>query len=151
MDIRFQNAAGGDWSADCVLAFAFEKDEPSASSPALWERAPWLAISPGLRDFTGKRDEQSSLYGHPDLPLPRVLLSGLGPREKCTLDIFRDCVAKAVQACRAKGFASLGLPVENLECLAGRFELSRENLIGEAVVAAKPSLYRTTAYRSEKD
>ena len=36
MDIRFQNASGGAWSADCIVIFAFEKDSPAESMPALW-------------------------------------------------------------------------------------------------------------------
>lgn len=151
MDIRFQNASGGDWSAECALVFACEKDTPSEISPELWERAPWLTISPGLRDFTGKKEEQTLLYGHPELPLPRVLLSGLGPREKFTMDVFRNCVAKAVQACRAKAFTSIAIPAENLALLAGLLVCERKELVGEAVAAALLSLYRTDTYRSEKD
>ncbi len=148
MDIRFQNASGGEWNADCVLIFAFEKDSPASVAPSLWERAPWLEISPGLRDFSGKKDQQSLLYGHPELPLSRVLLTGLGAADKCRLGIFRDSVAKAVQYCRAHGFAGLGLPVENLDKLAEALTLSREELVREAVASALLGLYRTDVYRS---
>lgn len=147
MDIRFQNTSGGDWTADCVLVFAFEKDAPAACAPDLWERAGWLEISPGLRDYTGKKHEQCLLYGHPDLPLSRALVTGLGGREKCTLAIFRDAVAKAVQYCRARAYASLGISVDNLDQLAEALG-SRETLILETVVAAKLCLYRCDAYRS---
>lgn len=151
MDIRFQNASGGDWAAECALVFACEKDTPSDASPELWERAPWLSISPGLRDFTGKKEEKALLYGHPELPLPRVLLSGLGPREKFTMEVFRNCVAKAVQACRSRAFTSIAIPVENLALLARLLGCDRKEVVGEAVTAALLSLYRTDTYRSVKD
>lgn len=149
MDIRFQSAAGDPWRADCVLLFVFEKDDPLASVPVLTERAPWMEISPGLRDIAGKADEQTLLYGHPDIALPRALVSGLGKKEKFTLTVFRNAVAQAVQFCRARGFASIGLPVEGLEHLASRVDAgNRETLIREAAVAAKLCLYRSSAYRS---
>jgi leucyl aminopeptidase len=151
MDIRFQNASGGDWSADCVIAFSFEKEAPADFVPELWERAPWLGITPGLRDFSGKKFQRSLLYGHPDLPLPRALLVGLGSKEKCSLKVFRDAVAKAVRDCRAHSFAALGIVVQNLDKVAEVFDCSRETLIRESVVAARLALYRIDAYRSEPE
>lgn len=151
MDIRFQNAAGDEWTADCVLVFAFEKDAPQTCAPDVWERAPWLEISPGLRDFTGKKYEQTVLYGHPELPLPRAMLVGLGNREKGSLAIFRDAVAKAVQQCRSRTYASLGVSVNNLDMLAATLNTTRETLIRETVVSARLSLYRCEVYRSKSD
>ena len=150
MDIHFQNASGGDWRADCALAFAFEKEQAASIAPALWERCPWLEISPALRDFTGKKDELTLLYGHPDLPLSRVILVGLGKKDAFSLKTLRTAVAKAVQQCRARGFASLGLPVEALDALLPS-GVSREDMIREAVVAALLSLHRCDAYRSGKE
>lgn len=151
MDIRFQTASGEQWHADCTLTFAFEKDSPAAMAPGLWERAPWLDIAPGLRDFSGKSDEQSLLYGHPEIPLSRVLLCGLGKTEKFTLTVFRNAVAKAVRFCRSKNFVGLGLSVEALDAIARiTGAADRSTLMREAVVAAELSLYRLDAYRSAR-
>ena len=150
MDIRFQNASGGEWRADCVLVFSFEAASPAAVAPALWKNSPWLEITPALRDFSGKQDEQALLYGHPDLPLSRVLAAGLGKTEKFSLNIFRAAVAKAVAFCRARNFATLGLPVEVLDSIAKTAKVTREVLVKEAVTASLLSLYRCDAYRSKK-
>jgi leucyl aminopeptidase len=149
MDIRFQNASGGEWSADCALVFSFEKEAPADFAPDIWDRAPWLGITPGMRDFSGKKSEQSLLYGHPDLPLSRALLVGLGSKEKCALNTFREAVAKALQTCRARSFSSIGIAVQNLDKIAEVFDQSRETLIRETVVAAKLALYHLDVYRSE--
>lgn len=154
MDIRFQHASGKGqslpWTADCVLVFAFAEEAPASFAPSVWETAPWLEISPGLRDFHGKKEERSLLYGHPESPLSRVLLCGLGSREAFSMRSFRDTVARAVHYCRDKGFATIGLPVENLDRLpeaAG----GRERLIRESVVAALLSLHRNDVWRSKRD
>lgn len=150
MDIGFQNVSGEGWRADCVLSFAFEKDDPSAWSPALWQKAPWLLISPALRDFTGKKEERALLYGHPAAPLSRVLLCGLGKKDAFDLCVFRDAVAKAAQTCRAKGFAVIGITVEALDHLARQAAAhNREILLRESVAAVRLALYRAEGYRSE--
>ena len=154
MDIRFQNTSGAPqslpWTADCAFVFAFEKESPESFAPMLWEAAPWLEISPGLRDFQGKKDERSLLYGHPEAPLSRVMLCGLGAKEKFDLNAFREAVARAVQHCRDKGLATLGVLVENLDRLAEKTG-SREILIRESVAAALLALYRNDNWRSKKD
>ena len=181
MDIRFQNAASVSgkgkslpWTADCVIVFAFEREAapggtpaPGAAQwsdicPALWESAPWLEISPGLRDFHGKKEGRALLYGHPENALSRVLLCGLGRKDAFTLNFFRDSVARAVQLCRDKGFSGIGLPVENLDYLARANAEGHEHalpgaladrsvLIREAVASALLSLHRVDAWRSKKD
>jgi leucyl aminopeptidase len=147
MDIHFQNASAGEWQADCALVFVFEKERAATFAPFLWKLCPWLESSPALRDFTGKKDDLTLLYGHPGLPLSRVLLVGIGKKEVFSLNIFRTAVAKAVQQCRRRGFLTLGLPVESLDTLG----ISRDTLIREAITAAKLCLYRCDAYRTSKD
>jgi len=159
MDIRFQNASGKGgglpWAAECAIIFVFEQESPSDVAPALWEAAPWLEISPGLRDFRAKKEERALLYGHPENALSRVLLCGLGSKDTFTLNLFRDSVAKAVQLCRDKGFATIGVPVENLDRLegasVGKSIVDRPALIREAVAAALLSLHRIDEWRSKKD
>ncbi len=151
MDIRFHNASAGDWRADCTLIFTTEGQRIQEVAPALCKAAPWLEITPALRDITGKKNEQVVLYGHPDLPLPRVLSSGLGKAASLNMQTLRDAVAKAVTACRARSYETLGIPVEVLDGLAETLGSSREELVKETVAAALLSLYRCDAYRSQKN
>lgn len=136
VDIDFQNAASGGWRLDCALLFICENENPVSCAPGLLEQAPWLEISPGLRDIRGKKGEYALLYGHPDNAVPRVLIWGLGKRERFTEKVLRQAVARAVQFCRDKGFARLGLPVEALDALVGASGLTRETLLRESVAAA---------------
>lgn len=148
MDIRFQNASGGEWRAACGLVFVYEQETPSSMAPALWEAQPWLEISPGLRDVNGKKFAHTILYGHPELSIPCVLFTGLGKKDKLSLNTVRDAIAKAVQHCRDRGYETIGLPVEILENLARDLHISREDLVREATAAALLSLYKLDSYRS---
>lgn len=152
MDIRFYNSSGDGWQTDCALAFICEGENPAASHPALAAAAPWLDISPGLRDAAGKKDERTLLYGHPDNAIPRVLICGLGPKEDFSARRLRDAVAHAARLCRDRGYARVGLPAESLERLALLTESSsRDDLIAEAVAAAGLALHKGGLCRSTPD
>ena len=149
MDITFQTASGGAWDAACVPVFLPAGKALRDIAPALVEAAPWAEISPGLRDFRGKKDEQVMIYGHPDLPLPRILLCGLG--DKPETQTLRLAVARAVRRCRDQGLETLGLSEENLTALAATLGLPAPALFKELVVAAQVCLYRCDEYRGKQD
>ncbi|MDR2076802.1 MAG: leucyl aminopeptidase [Desulfovibrio sp.] len=145
MEILFQD--NGEWRADCALVLLPEGGAVRDAAPFLWESFPWIGLSPALRDCSGRKAELSLLYGHPELPLPRVLVAGLGKPADFTLNAFRSALAGAVAACRARGFTALALPVETLPVAA--LKLPLETLIRESVCAALCGLYRLDRYRSE--
>ena len=147
MNILFQTLQGKGWNADCALVFAHSDMQAESHCPALWEAAPWLGITPGTRDFSGKAGAPCIVYGHPDIPLSRVMLLGLGPKEKSSLNTFRKAVAQALVLCREKGFARVGICLQNLGILAADLNLDRDTLAAEAVVAARQGLYRCEDYK----
>jgi leucyl aminopeptidase len=147
VDIRFQVGGPAAWKADIALLFVCREDVPADSQPELAEAAPWFTIAPGLRDFHGEKATSLLLYGLPDLPLPRLLITGLGPREACTLDVFRLAVAGATRRCKDLGLASILLPVPALERLPG----GGLRLLEEAVFAACTGLYSSKKWQKRKD
>ncbi len=142
MDIRFQNLGPEQWKGDVLLAPVCQ-GESLTQSPQLDKAAPWLAVAPALRDFRGREGELALLHGHPDLPVPRVLAVGLGPREKVDCTRIRKAVAAAVQFCRKRGWASVVLPEPLLAVLPG----GRERLVEECVCAALLALHRCDALK----
>lgn len=149
MDIKFQE--DGQWSADCALIFLFQDADLETVSTKLWYSRPWIDNSPAMSDFSGKKDESALHYNTTPLSTMRVALTiGLGKPEECSLQEFRNAVAKATVYCRDKGFVSLGLAVETLDPIAASLDVSLETLVKESACAALLSLYRLDAYRSEK-
>jgi leucyl aminopeptidase len=147
VDIRFQAGGPAAWKADIALLFVCREDAPAEDRPELAQAAPWFTIAPGLRDFRGEKEERLLLHGLPDLPLPRLLITGLGPREACTLDIFRLAVAGAVRRCKELGLASILLPAPDLERLPG----GCPRLMEEAIFAACISLYDSKKWQQRKE
>lgn len=159
MDIRFQarpksggkDSARNEWRADAVIVPAFKDEAPLSFVKSLADEAPWLEISPALRDFSGKKGESALLYGHPELPIPRALFVGLGRRKACKAPELRNAVRNAVGGA-VKQLAGLKLPqlalaVENLAALGGD-AVKLPVLIEEAILGAKLALYDYREFKS---
>ena len=147
MDIRFQNLGPEQWKAEIMLAPACEGEDILRECPELDKAAPWLTVAPAMRDFKGKDGELALLHGHPELPVPRVLAVGLGPREKVDAARLRAAIAAAVQRCRGLSLNSILLPEPALSRLPG----GRERLVEECVYAAQLALYRFTALKKPQE
>ena len=73
MDIRFQAGGADKWKADIALIPIREGEKITDTCPELDSAAPYLVIAPAMRDVSGRKDEISLIYGHPDLPYSRVM------------------------------------------------------------------------------
>lgn len=129
-----------------MILTACKGEDPAQACPEAAEAAPWFAIAPGRRDFSGDKGEMALFHGHPDLLLPRVLAVGLGERNKLNLDTLRKAAAAALARCRALGLEAALLPVPQLAALPG----GSPRLVEEFVYGALLGLYRFTSLRSPK-
>ncbi len=147
VDIRFQAGGPAAWKAPVMLVFACKGENPADICPEIADAAPWFAIAPGVRDFSGDKLEPALFHGHPDLALPRVLAVGLGPRDAVTPEVFRRAAAAALARCRALGLEGALLPAGQF----ARFPGGPARLAEEAVCGALLGLYRFTRLRTPKD
>ena len=143
MDVRFQNLGPDHWQGEILLAPACQGECLPTECPELDKAAPWLAVAPAARDFKGKVGELALLHGHPDLPIPRVLAIGLGPRENLDMTVIRKALASAAQLCHKQGYASLVLP----EPLLARLPGGRERLVEEAVCTILLALHQSNGLK----
>ncbi|MEG2173669.1 MAG: leucyl aminopeptidase [Desulfovibrionaceae bacterium] len=147
MDIRFQTGGPSQWKASVMLVLACKGENPAEMCSACDEASPWFAIAPGLRDFQGETGELTLFHGLPDLAVPRVLVVGLGYRDKVTLEVIRRALGGALAHCRQVGLESVLLPADQLHRLPG----GPLRLVEESVLGALLGLYRFTRMRTPKD
>lgn len=143
MDIRFQCNGPAQWKADVMVVLFCKGERLPGVAPCVDAAAPWLAVSPALRDAHGDKDELTMLYGHPDLPIPNVLAVGLGARENVDVHDVRKALGAALRRCRAAGAISVLIPEPVLATLPG----GRERLVEEAVYASLLGLYRLSGLK----
>lgn len=147
MDIRFQTGGPSQWKANVMVVLACKGEKPAEICALCNEASPWFTIAPGLADFQGDSGEITLFHGLPALDIPRVLLVGLGQREKVTLDVVRRALGGALAHCRHIGLEGVLLPVPQLSRLPG----GMMRLVEECVCGALLGLYRFTRMRTPKD
>lgn len=149
MDIRFHSANKGGIRLDCVIIPTFEEAAPGGrfgeggSAPL-----EWLQESSAPADHAGRRNDITICYGPASASVSRVMLVGLGSREKLTVSAFRQAVASAMRRSRALKLARIGILMEDISAVADNLKKSRNDLVREAVVAASLALYACTEYKS---
>lgn len=145
MEIKYLVA--GSWRAQAMLAFAFEGERPCIPEAVLKDVCPWLEKSPPLADFSGKINEVCVAYGEPDSAIPRIIMLGLGSREKMSLDVLRKAVATGAQKARGLGLRSLLLPEAAFADLPG----GRARLLEESVCAIILGLYSFHQFKTTQE
>ena len=91
MDIRVEKGSPERYACELLLLFAFEPPEPLEGSlhrvDLEWKGFISTLIKQG--DFKGELSECRLLHTQGALPVPRVLLTGLGKKEEFDLEKFR--------------------------------------------------------------
>ncbi len=98
-------------------------------------------------DFKGKKGELLVLYPGDALPAKRVLVAGLGPREKFNLEVARQVSAKVAQRARDLGVRHYHTVVHG----AGQGGLEVAEAAQALVEGAILGLYRFEEYRTEDE
>jgi len=89
-------------------------------------------------DFRGKLNEVAVLYPHGAIPARRVILVGLGKREKFTPDVIRQAAASAAKKARDLGVTQLHTIVHG----AGVGKMPPEQAAAAVVEGTVLGLYR---------
>ncbi len=99
-------------------------------------------------NFKGKADEALFLIAPAKLPAKRILLLGLGEKEKFTIDKLRQGAAKAGQEMRAKGIKSFALSLPSPTPLPQADGARRKGqAVAEGLILG---LYQFDEYKTEK-
>jgi leucyl aminopeptidase len=99
-----------------------------------------------LGDITGKRGEVTVIHALEKLPCPRVVVVGLGGRDKLSKDVVRGVVANAARRLRLLGVSRLA--VEPI----GALGIENSEAIGEAIAeGVLLGLYQFNRHKSSPD
>ncbi len=94
-------------TAETLIAFSFEDNKPAGA----WDRVDLslqkkFTTAAANEDFKSKEKSTLVFYPHDGKPAKRVIVSGLGKREKFDNERLRRAAAVAAQRCKASGAAS---------------------------------------------
>ena len=102
MEIRVVGGDIQDIADELIVVNLFEGIESPGGASGAVDRAMGgvLAEAIAAGDVRGKKGETTVFYTRAAIPAPRVLVVGLGPRDKFTLQTVREVAASA--ACKAR-------------------------------------------------
>lgn len=145
MDIRFQAGGADRWKADVAFVPLAEGENILESCRAIDTAAPYLQIAPAMRDVSGRKGEIALVYGHPDLPFPRVMFLGLGD-DITSLGVLREAMARGIERARQMRLSSVQIPV----CALKRFGCL-ERVLEECAYACLLGGYEDTRFRHQRE
>lgn len=132
---------------ELIVVSLFEGVETSGGATAAVDRALGGAIGDAVAggDFKGKKGETAVFYTRGALPARRVLVVGLGPQDKFSLNVVREAAAAAAKRARALGVGSFSTIVHG----AGVGGLTLEAAAHAVVEGTILGLYRYQELKNE--
>lgn len=102
------------------------------------------SIKDAIKETKGKVGEIAIIYSLGNIPAKKILIAGLGPKNKLSADVFRNVTGKIAQKVR-----SLGLPDFSIVMPSG-ISIDSDHFISAIVEGAMLSLYSFDKYKKEK-
>lgn len=148
MNYQFQaKAHAAQVQTDCVVVGVYKANELSQATAQLDAASSGMLTKHlDLGDFSGDKNRFSILYELPGVAAKRVLLVGLGERDKLNLDSFiqaSHCAANALKNTKVKQVISF-LTDEAPQELA-------ENAVRQSVIAVADTFYSFNEFKSNKN
>ncbi len=133
---------------DCLVVVAFE-DETSQIENAAWSKTHLsnLLRSPAWKEFGGKRSQIITTYTSENDFYKKVILAGLGKRDKFNRDTWYSVCAKVFNVVKEQGSKNIAIPHPVLKVL---FESSHWYL-REFLFTGWSVLYELKKYKSQTD
>jgi leucyl aminopeptidase len=147
MEIRLIEGSIQATADELIVVNLFEGvDTPGGATGAV-DQAMGGALSEAISagDLRGKKGEAAIFYTRGALPAPRVLVMGLGPREKLTLQAVREVAALAARKARELGVKSFSSIVHG----GGAGGLGLEAAAQAVVEGTILGLYRYQEFKNE--
>lgn len=147
MNYQFQAAHPAQVAADCVVVGIYKNSQLTNAAKQLDEASQQaLTKHCAIGDFTGEKGRLSVLYNVANVLAKRVLLVGLGERDKVTTDTLTQATQQAVTRLKQAdvshvvSFLSDAAPAE-----------TRASCVRSAVMTVAEALYTFNNYKSSKE
>ncbi len=102
------------------------------------------AVKDGIKEIKGKVGELAIIQTYRMIAAKRILIAGLGPKNKVTLDVLRIVAGKIAQKARSLGLSEFSIIIPQ------EFPIDVSNVVTSIVEGAQLSMYSFDKYKKEK-
>ena len=126
-----------------LCAFCFEATSIAIGLGKLNKRIDQI-ISQSVKEINGEKGKISIIHSHKEIPSERVLIAGLGKKNKFTSDVIRDVtgiITKKIHELKIKEFSII---------IPNKTPIDNNQIISSIVEGANLSLYKFDLFKKEK-
>ena len=143
MRIRADTIPSEKKKTQVLCAFCFE-DENTPIGLGKFNKKIDQIVSQSVKEIKGKKNKIAIIHSHKDIPAERVLIAGIGKKNKITSDIIRDVAGNITKKIHDLGIKEFTIIVPN------KSSIKTNQTISAIVEGANLSLYDFDLFRKEK-
>ena len=143
MRIRAESVLSGKKKTEVLCAFCFEDTNVAIGLGKLNKKID-QTISQSIKEINGEKGKISIIHSHKEIPSERVLIAGLGKKNKFTSDVIRDVtgiITKKIHELKIKEFSII---------IPDKTPIDNNQIISSIVEGANLSLYEFDLFKKEK-
>ncbi len=143
MRIRAESILSGKKKTKVLCAFCFEDTSIAIGLGKLNKKIDQI-ISQSVKEIKGKKGKISIIHSHNEIPSERILIAGLGKKNKLTSDVIRDVtgiITKKIHELEIKEFSII---------IPEKISIKNDQVISTIVEGANLSLYEFDLFKKEK-
>ena len=143
MRIRAESVPSGKKKTEVLCAFCFEDTNVAIGLGKLNKKID-QTISQSIKEINGEKGKISIIHSHKEIPSERVLIAGLGKKNKFTSDVIRDVtgiITKKIHELKIKEFSII---------IPDKTPIDNNQIISSIVEGANLSLYEFDLFKKEK-
>ncbi len=143
MRIRADTIPSEKKKTQVLCAFCFE-DENTPIGLGKFNKKIDQIVSQSVKEIKGKKNKITIIHSHKDIPAERVLIAGIGKKNKITSDVIRDVAGNITKKIHDLGIKEFTIIVPN------KSSIKTSQTISAIVEGANLSLYDFDLFRKEK-
>lgn len=143
MKIKSENTKPQKKKTALLCSFVFEKSSEPLGLGKINSKIN-DSVKDGIKEIKGKIGELAIIQTYRMIPAKRILIAGLGPKNKVTLDVLRIVAGKIAQKARSLGLSEFSIIIPQ------GFSIDTSGVVSSIVEGAQLSMYSFDKYKKEK-
>ncbi|MEC7711148.1 MAG: M17 family peptidase N-terminal domain-containing protein, partial [Thermoproteota archaeon] len=143
MRVRAESVIPGKKKTAVLCAFCFEDTDVPIGIEKFNKKIVDTVLQ-SVKEIKGKKNKISIIHSHKEIPPERILIAGLGKKNKITSDIIRDVTGNITKKVHELGIKEFTIIVPN------KIPIKNDQVISAIVEGANLSLYDFDLFRKEK-
>jgi len=143
MRVRAESGSPEKKKTSVLCAFCFEDTNTPIGLGKLHKKID-QAVLQSIKEIKGKKNKITLIHSHKEIPPERILIAGLGKKNRLTSDVMRDVTGNITKKIHELGIREFSIIIPD------KIAIRNEQVISSIVEGANLSLYDFDLFKKEK-